>query len=77
VDLHPDFAAAYPAPLPAADGRVRLRVLVDRCSVEVFGGVGEVTLSGQVFPAADSDRMSVGGRNARIERLTIWPLTAT
>ena len=77
VGFHPDFAAAYPAPLPAGGGRVRLRVLVDRCSVEVFGGVGEVALSGQVFPAADSDRMSVAGRNARIERLTIWPLTAT
>lgn len=77
VDLHPDFAAAYPAALPAADGRVTVRVLVDRCSAEVFGGVGEVTLSGQVFPAEDSDRVSVYGRNARIERLTAWPLTAT
>lgn len=74
VDLHPDFAAAYPAVLPAADGRVRLTVLVDRCSVEVFGGVGEVTLTAQVFPAAESDRVSVRGRAARIERLTIWPL---
>lgn len=77
VDLHPDFAAAYPAELPAPDGRVTVRVLVDRCSVEVFGGVGEVTLSGQVFPAGDSDRVSVYGRNARVERLTAWPLAAT
>jgi fructan beta-fructosidase len=77
VDLHPDFAAAYGAPLPAPDGRVTLRVLVDRCSAEVFGGVGEVTLSGQVFPAGTSDHLSVYGRNARIERLTAWPLAAT
>lgn len=77
VDLHPDFAAAYPADLPAADGRVTVRVLVDRCSVEVFGGVGQVTLSGQVFPAGSSDRVSVYGRDARIERLTAWPLAAT
>ena len=77
VDLHPDFAAAYPAALPSADGRVTVRVLVDRCSVEVFGGVGEVTLSGQVFPAGSSDQVSVYGRDARIERLTAWPLAAT
>jgi fructan beta-fructosidase len=77
VDLHPDFAAAYAAPLPAPDGRVTVRVLVDRCSVEVFGGVGEITLSGQVFPAGASDRVSAYGRNARIERLTAWPLAAT
>lgn len=77
VDLHPDFAAAYAAPLPAPHGRVRIRVLVDRCSAEVFGGVGEVTLSGQVFPAGSSDHLSVSGRNARIERLTVWPLAAT
>lgn len=77
VDLHPAFAAAYPAPLPAPDGRVTVRVLVDRCSAEVFGGVGEVTLSGQVFPSGGSDQVSVYGRNARIERLTVWPLAAT
>lgn len=66
VDLHPDFAAAYPAPLPAVDGRVRLTVLVDRCSVEVFGGVGETVLSAQVFPAADSDRVVAYGQVARL-----------
>jgi fructan beta-fructosidase len=77
VDLHPDFAAGYAGPLPARDGRVTIRVLVDHCSVEVFGGVGEITLSGQVFPAGDSDRVSAYGRNARLERLTAWPVTAT
>lgn len=77
VGLHPDFAAAYSAPLPAPDGRVTIRVLVDRCSVEVFGGAGEATLSGQVFPAGSSDHLSAYGRNARIERLTGWTLAAT
>ncbi len=68
VDLHPDFPAAYPAALPATGGGVRVTVLVDRCSVEVFGGAGEVVLSAQVFPAADSDRVSAYGE---VERLTI------
>lgn len=68
VDLHPDFTAAYPAALPADGGRVRLTVLVDRCSVEVFGGVGEVALSAQVFPAATSDRVVAYGS---VEQVTI------
>lgn len=66
VDLHPDFAAAYPAALPAAAGGTRLTVLVDRCSVEVFGGAGEVALSAQVFPAADSDRVVAYGQVAEL-----------
>ena len=60
-DLHPDFAAAYAAPLPVPGP---ITVLVDRCSVEVFAG--PVTLSGQVFPSPGSAGVSAYGRVARL-----------
>lgn len=61
MDLHPDFAAGYDAPM-AGPGAVT--VLVDRCSVEVFAP--EVALSALVFPAATSDRLSVYGQVLRV-----------
>jgi sucrose-6-phosphate hydrolase SacC (GH32 family) len=40
-------------------GIVRLRVLVDECSVEVFGGEGQVVISDLIFPATASDGVSL------------------
>lgn len=54
VDLHPAFAAVHSAPVEAADGRVRLTVVVDRSSVEVFAQDGLVTITDLVFPDADA-----------------------
>ena len=61
VDFHPDFAAVHTAPLPGAGtgGVVRLEVVVDESSVEVFVGDGEVVLTDQVFPGATSDGLAV------------------
>ncbi|KAL4969657.1 glycoside hydrolase family 32 protein [Aspergillus stella-maris] len=45
------FASRYSAPLsPAEDGTVNLRVFVDWSSVEIFGGLGETTITAQIFP---------------------------
>jgi fructan beta-fructosidase len=54
------------APLKPADGKVRLRVLVDRGSIEVFGNDGRVALSvGATFP--DDDRtLKVFSRGGRV-----------
>jgi beta-fructofuranosidase/levanase len=55
VDFEATFASAFYAPLAAGkDGKVRLRILVDWSSVEVFGGDGEVTLTAQIFPSDDA-----------------------
>lgn len=48
------FSAAYYAPLGPSDGNITMRVLVDWSSVEVFGGVGEVSLTAQIFPSEDA-----------------------
>lgn len=39
------------APLAPIDGRITLRMLIDRTSMEVFGNDGEVSLSGCYLPA--------------------------
>ncbi|THZ29391.1 concanavalin A-like lectin/glucanase [Aureobasidium pullulans] len=46
------FASVYYAPLQATrGGKITMRILLDWSSVEVFGGIGESTLTAQIFPA--------------------------
>lgn len=68
------FKAA--APLQLEDGRIRLRILLDRTSIEVFGNGGQSDLSG-VYYAEASNRatsLEVGGGEAFIHRLAIHNL---
>ncbi len=64
------------APLQADGGKVRLRLLVDRGSIEIFGNHGRVALSVGVIPA-DGNRsletMSRGGPT-RVHRLEVYEL---
>jgi fructan beta-fructosidase len=62
------------APLkPGRDGSVRLEILVDRGSVEVFGNDGQVALSAGVLVPADdrSLAMSARGGGVRVGRLEV------
>ena len=59
LDFHPGFAAEHAAPYRPVDGVVRLEVLVDTSSVEVFTGAGEVSLTDLVFPSPTSDGVVV------------------
>lgn len=45
-----DFPVRSEAPLLLQGGLLLLRILVDRCSVEVFAGDGEVAITDLVFP---------------------------
>ena len=72
------------AAVPRVDGRVKLRVLVDRTSIEVFAGDGEAVFSGYHLPA-DNDRtisLTAEGGTAKLisfqaHRLrTAWPMPA-
>ncbi|KAH8744440.1 glycosyl hydrolase [Diaporthe sp. PMI_573] len=42
-----------------SDGVVNLRVLVDECSIEVFGGEGQVVFSELIFPNTASDGLAL------------------
>ena len=75
-DFHEDFAARDEAPLALQNGRVKLRVLVDWSSVEVFANDGARVLTHRIFPDSSSDGVSVfaDGGSAQLTRLDAWPL---
>ena len=72
----PIFAERRAAPLALTDGRLRLQVIVDTASVEVFAADGERVLTEQVFPDADSNGLEVyaEGGLAGLRGLEFWTL---
>lgn len=70
------FASVSRAPLPASDNRVRLQVLVDRSSVEVFAEGGKMSITNRIFPSPDSDGIELfsEGGSTRLVSLNIWRL---
>src|SRR5207253_3809875 len=50
------------APLPPSDGKVRLRLLIDRGSFEVFGNDGRVALSVGVIPPDENRALEAFSR---------------
>jgi levanase/fructan beta-fructosidase len=60
ISYDPAAGGVHSASLePDASGVIHLRVLVDTCSVEVFGGEGEVVISDLIFPSETSDGLSL------------------
>jgi len=74
----PDFPGVQSVPLDLHDGRLFLRILIDRSSVEVFGGVGEAVISDLIFPALSSDglMMFAEGGAATFEHVTVRQLSS-
>lgn len=79
VGFHPAFSGRHSGPLSAKEGRVRMRIVVDKSSVEVFGNDGETVLTDLVFPHSSSDGVEVfsNGGSCEVIRLRIWPLART
>ncbi|MFI7407248.1 GH32 C-terminal domain-containing protein [Streptomyces sp. NPDC049627] len=77
VDFHNSFATGVQtAPLMPENGRVKLRILVDRSSVEVFGGSGEAVITDQIFPdpAGTGVEVFAEGGTTTLERMRAWQL---
>ncbi|WP_068604305.1 GH32 C-terminal domain-containing protein [Paenibacillus swuensis] len=71
------FAARHNAPLsPDGSGKVKLRIYVDRASVDVFGNNGKELISDLIFP----DRNSTGlelystGANVTLNSMQFYPM---
>ncbi|QDH19823.1 glycoside hydrolase family 32 protein [Saccharibacillus brassicae] len=64
------------APLALREERLRLRIFVDRSSVEVFAGDGELTMTARIYPDAASTGIAffAEGGEAKILSLRCWPL---
>lgn len=50
VDFHETFPSVERVAVPLIGGRLKLRIFVDRCSVEVFAQDGTATITDLVFP---------------------------
>ncbi len=76
VGFNATFPSVEYAPLRVRNGKVTLRILVDRSSVEVFADRGQRTITDQIFPDRNSQAIRVfsnGGR-AQLQKITIWQL---
>jgi levanase len=75
-DFSDSFAGVQKAPLPARNGKVHLRILVDWSSVEVFAGAGQSVITDQIFPdpASEGVQLFAEGGTARLDVLKLWHL---
>jgi len=78
VAFHPRFRGVASVPIARADGRVKLRLFVDTCSVEVFVNGGEQVLTALAFPSRAGRAIEVFGPNegAPVSAFDAWPLTS-
>ena len=70
------YARRREAPCAAAGGAVRLRVLLDACSVEVFADGGEVLITEQFLPGAEAlgVRLYAQGGTVRFREVQVHAL---
>lgn len=73
VDFHQSFPSVETVAVPLQDGRLRLQVFLDRCSVEVFAQDGVATMTDLVFPAEAGTGMALfaEGEGARLVALAV------
>lgn len=75
-----DFSASFPAvtiaPTREKDGKIELRIFVDRSSIELFGNDGKFVMTNLVFPGSPYLKLSVSATdgNARLTNLEVYSL---
>ena len=68
------YPGRHAGPVRAVDGGVRLRVIVDRSTVEVFANDGETVVSDRLWPTRPFTRVEpVNGARLR-KPIELWPL---
>lgn len=77
VDFSENFPAVTEAPTFENNGRISLRIYVDRSSIEVFGNDGRFAITNLVFPTEPYTTLSVAadGGKARMNSLRIYSLS--
>lgn len=76
TDFSEHFPAVTVAPTHATGKKGRLRVLIDRCSIEAFDGDGRFAMTNLVFPTEPYNvvRAEAHGGKAKISSMDIYPL---
>lgn len=77
VDFSEEFPAVTMAPTFETDGRLQLRIFIDRSSIEIFGNGGKFAMTNLVFPNEHYSSLSIAadGGNARLNSLRVYSLT--
>jgi fructan beta-fructosidase len=77
--FHAKFPSVASAPVAKADGRVRLHVFVDACSVEVFVNDGQPVLTALAFPSKTGRVVELFGpkEGATVAAFDVWPLASS
>ncbi len=77
IGFHPAFAQAHEASLEMRPGgEMRLHVWVDRSSVEVFAGGGELAMTQLIFPEKDDVGVEVWSEDGEVgvTKMEVWTL---
>ena len=76
VDFSENFPVVTVSPTFESNGRISLRIFIDRSSIEVFGNGGEFVMTNLVFPTEPYSTLSVSslGGKAKISNLKIYSL---
>ena len=78
VDFNPAFSGIHTAVMEPVNGIIRLHILVDRSSVELFGNDGQVVFTERIFPTGDrvTVELFVDGGSVTLNSLDIYRLDA-
>lgn len=76
VDFSEGFPAVTVSPTFENNGKISLRIFIDRSSIELFGNDGKFVMTNLVFPNEPYSTLTVssGGGNARLDSLKIYSL---
>ncbi|MGN0049427.1 MAG: GH32 C-terminal domain-containing protein [Bacteroides sp.] len=79
TDFSQDFPSVTVAPTHTADGKLNLRIFIDRSSIELFEQSGRLAMTNLVFPTTPYSTLSLQaeGGSARVNGLTIYALQPT
>lgn len=76
VDFKDGFAAVHSAPRIGAPDILKLHILIDRFSIEVFADDGQIVMTESIFPSPESLRVAMFAEGGPVEltRLDIYDL---
>lgn len=66
-----NFTGSHTAPLETLDGMIKLHIIFDRSSVEVFANNGLVTMTERIFPSNDSLGLSLFSTDGTVTLKTV------
>jgi len=74
--FHPQFSGSYRAPIRIIDGVLKLRMLVDTSSVELFVNDGESVQTNLILPPPDAHGLELNVTRGSLTEaeINVWPL---